>query len=286
MRRFGLLVFAAACGAIPEAWAQSLGSLRTEDAFAAADSDTKRAVLRDLILRQSPWQPAEVRAVVEAGLNDESPAMRIGVLAAILSRVGPMAMALPGATSQIRAEDFTTLAPLRPRVAEVLANDPEARVRREALRAFVVLDPGNQAMPPAPAPSQETIDVLLARFRDDLDGGVRSLAITVLAPIPAPSDAVIRAFIDALSDSHPAVRNAATAGVSRLERSQALALLSSLLSDAAASVRFQAAFAMGKLGPLGADQIDAIRSVVEREPDPQVRDQLRGFVESLESQGR
>src|SRR5262245_7497965 len=122
----GVGLIAAVLWTLP-AFAQDRSSVRTAEGFLAADRETKRAVLRDLIMRQSPWTTGEVREVIEAGLRDPLPATREGVLAAIGSRLGPWALAFPGATEAIRTEDFAALAPLRPTIARLLSSEPDAR---------------------------------------------------------------------------------------------------------------------------------------------------------------
>ncbi len=188
----------------------------------------------------------------------------------VYSRLAPWTTAIAGATEASRAEEFEALVPLRPTIAKVLVSDPDVRVRREALRAFVISDQGNRTIPPAASPAQDTVEVLIDRFDNDPDSAIRAMAVGTLAASFTQSQASTRVFIEALSDPHQ--------GVS----AEAIGHLTPLLEDPNPQVRMQTVIVLAKFGPLAAPHLDALRAVIAREPNQELREQMESLLRTLQ----
>jgi HEAT repeat protein len=185
----------------------------------------------------------EVRlAAVQAcrRLHPDSPEIQKALLKLLRAAEPEVRRAAVGAI----ALDAKAIDALRP-----LLTDPDALVRVAAIAA-PVFHPFDKEPAAGTDVFPEALKVLDKALADD-DYGVRYEAAVVLEKFARVKPAEVAPLLQkSLSDSNPAVRRAAAVGLlaAKTETAAALKTLDALLADPSATVRGQAALALGYLG--------------------------------------
>lgn len=241
-------------------------SPRTAEEFNRAGASERRSVIKSIIEHQSSLPASNQAELIREALLDSDPIMRLGGLAAIVSRRIPgQGITLTPAEAQLFGKV------LRFHVIRAL-DDPSERVRREAVGALASVDFVTGAQHGI---TPDTERILAQRFYLDVDAGVRARIVSGLASETGTlSSEAQRVLLDAFGDSDRRVRHTATFGVLRLEPTIGLEQLVRLISDSDRGVRVQAALTIAKFGPNGAQYNADLRRALETEQDAQVREAL------------
>lgn len=245
----------------------------TAEEFQTAGPEERRSVMVKIIEHRSGLPAINVVAIIDVALRDSDPLMRVGALAALVSRAAAPRLVRGEAVLKNWARDQPLLQGLRSEVISTLA-DPVERVRREAVGALVSLDfdPGT----PGGRLTSETERLLVGRFYADSDAGVRARIASGFASDTVPSSAQVQQLLsDAFSDVDRRVRHVAAGGAQKLETGLALIHLVRQLNDDDRIVRLQAALTIAKFGVRASSYVHTLESSLDRETDPRVADALR-----------
>ena len=245
----------------------------TAEEFQAAGAEERRLAMIDIIEHRSDLPAGNVVGIIGVALRDPDPVMRVGALAAVVSRAAAPRIVRGDAVLKNWARDQSLVQGLRSDVIRALA-DPVERVRREAVGALVSLDFDPQTLTGRPAP--ETERLLTERFHADPDAGVRARIVSGFASDPTQGSALVQQLLsDAFSDGDRRVRQAAAGGAQKLEAGLALFHLIRQLDDGDSTARLHAALAIAKFGARASSYGRTLESALEREMDPGVAEALR-----------
>lgn len=255
----------------------------TVEEFQRAGAADQRSTLVDIITRRSGLSPDSMVEILKAALEGSDPVVRLGALAAVVSRASAPMLSRTDAVLADWNQDRPRLNTLQTQIVRALG-DPVPRVRQEAIRALVSLDyrPEN----PAGALAPETERLLIERFYAEPDAGNRARIVAGFASQPGTSSVVLGLFANAFGDPDHRVRHAATLGATRLDVNLALTLLIRQLGDSNADVRVQTAIIVSSFGPQAAPYLDALRTQLEREEDARVADALQKVILSVSTSAR
>lgn len=208
--------------------------------FRAADRMGRMRAISDSLLQRIPASESEVRNLLTEALKDPDGSVRaeavgsIGTILLFASTPTPPA----GAEWTVKWRDVA--AALRPQLDEAL-QDPEPRVRREALRGIVApyanrLTPVGERLPPP------LVARLAQLFDTDASALVRAAVLPIVTAAHTSADPEARrlaaqAVLRGLQDSEPSVVQAAARAAGGMRHPDALPVLVKHLQHPSFNVR-------------------------------------------------
>ena len=222
----------------------------------------------------------EVFQVIADGLDSGNPRLQSIALTAMASR--PYLLMSEGfseAGARGWLAERTLLQKLKPRV-RALAEAPDRRVRREALRAFAALDFRGDGDEWALQLGDETIALCAMRYRLEEDAWVRAEAVRVIG-FDDSADAGEPTIAAALHDPDAGVVAAAILGVEEHRMSAELPRLAALLAHPSAHVRTPAAGVVSTFGEAALPHLPDLERALAVEEDPVTADTMRESIAVL-----
>jgi hypothetical protein len=204
--------------------AQQVGVV--EQFRSAPDRYAKVRVVSDALFGKQPATDIEVRDLLRTGMKDPDAFVRsetVGLTANIfvlsLMPAVPPEMSLALARRHVADALWTEF--------DAAADDPESRVRTEALRGISALLASDG---PTPVLRSQLANRLVAKFETDPIAGVRSLSVSGLASSYLSEDPAVRkmgmqVLLQALADADPFIVQAAAHSAAKSTPPQALPLL-------------------------------------------------------------
>jgi HEAT repeat protein len=242
---------------------------RSLEAFRASTTTDKIEILNSL-RNDSAILPDQLRDIVLVGLADTTPTVRESAVRAITARIGNP----PFDRTTWQAVELPILQAMGPQLARSL-DDANTQVRRSTIDAIASLELDLSRPAKAMADLRPATAKLLAnRYLREPDGLTRYRIVNVFAWFaiqPSIQQDTMSVLSAAISDSSPAVLQAALLGVGTHHIVALLPKVARLLEHDNLALRISAAQAMGTLGRDAAAYRGQIQAAFDREPDHRVK---------------
>ena len=246
--------------------------------YLAAGESVKHDTLGRIASHRHTVPPGVLKAVLGDALADTRSEIRLAALGSVSGRAGGVRFKDTEDIRQRWREERQVLQSLRPQVLNLL-DDPDERVRRDAVIAVVNLSYDVAADPKLDIPlPDEVLNRLLARYPVELSRIVRSEIMKTAAL--AGGDARIRSdlIVQGLNDREPGVLVFALMGSGRLKDPAALSRVVELVQHSDKAIRLAAASAIAEYGAVALPYLFELNAAVTVEMDDLVKKTLEGAI--------
>lgn len=252
------------------------------DQFAAANRTGKVQLVSDVVLGRRDATDAEVRALLAAAMIDPDSAVRANAVGSITTILTMTAMRPVPAGQEWTVRLRSVAESLKPQL-DAAANDPEPRVRTEALRGLLVdvvaAQPGGRG---SGVPT-EFAKRLAAQFESDPSPVVRGFILQALtmsgrSDDPEVQDVARTVLLKGAASTEPAIVQAAAISVSRAPVPEALPLMARQLAHPSAAVRISVAQAIAAFHEAARPYLPQLTAAANAETDDIARKTIAGAI--------
>jgi hypothetical protein len=276
--------------------------------FSAADLATKRRLLAPVTTSRSVRLDRLID-LVRVAMRDPAPNIRQDAMRILQARVsmsrsagtrGPLSgppprgesprPTLPSIPAEWKNDQQKLVTALYEDVVRLLRNDPDPKVRHEALLAAEQLQ--LHVQPTGLDLADTFVALLVDRYRHDPAVPVRAEIVKTFSLIATDSPVIRAVLRDALVDPEPSIRFVALSHISgpatlhpKLSFVDARETVAAALTSRDAGVRLGAVQALNYFGKAAREYVATLQSMSERDSDPHVRESAALAVAAIHRDG-
>ena len=256
------------------------GPVLDAQGFRRASVQNKRMTMNALAAHRVSPAPEALVELLEAGLEDAEPSVRLTAAYATAGRAGAARFGRDAAKRNQWNAERSTLLRLRPALI-VRVDDPDPKVRQAVVIALVNMEYDGSPALDSIRLGQDVATAFAKRFPAEKDPLVRAEIAKTFALMQAENAQHEAIVLAGLADSDARVIQYAVLGAARSRPAAALPTIVEMLGRPEQNVRLQAAQALAAYGPPARAYLARIEGALAAERDPIIRKSLEATVDLL-----
>jgi hypothetical protein len=260
------------------------------DQFAAAESITKIQFVSEVVTGKRPATDADVRALLVAAMKDPDTGVRVNAVGSVTAILTISSMTPPPVGQEWTVRLRSVAENLKPQL-DAAADDPEPRVRTEALRGMLAEVVAAQYGGRGTGVPRALAIRLAAKFDSDPSPAVRAFILQALTTSGRSDDATVQEMARAVLlkgavATEPAIVQAAASSVSLppavssrpVPEPEALPLFVAQLKHSSAAVRIAVAQAIASFHEAARPYVPELKAALNVETDDIARKTIAGTI--------